>query len=186
MNRDYIPLFSENEYNSADGLNTRCWGPPLWMSLHMISFGYKVDPTEDDKDNYHNFLMSLKYVLPCRACRENYARNLETIGYSRDCLENRKSFSMFIYRLHNCVNKMLGKECVLTYNQVRDRYEMFRAKCGRTPDEKTDIKKEKGCETPVFGKKQKTVISIVPAEKNCDSFKVDSSCIPKKMNKKKN
>jgi len=191
-NTNYIPLFSEEEYNSNDGLNTKCWGPPFWFTLHSISFNYPNEPTEQEKDNYHNYLMCLKNVLPCKACRENYSSNLERVGYTRECLDNRKTFSMFVYRLHNCVNKMLGKDCPLTYNQVRDRYEMFRARCvDETPvipkhtnkklEENT--KKENGCELPNNGIKTKTIINIVPAEDNTDSFKIDPRCIPKKKYK---
>ncbi len=177
-------MFTDAEYNSADGMNTRIWGPMLWNFLHVLSFNYPTNPTEHDKDNYHGFLVSLKHILPCKACRDNYAKNLETVGYTRDCLENRKTFSMFIYRLHNCVNKMLGKDCTLTYNQVRDRFEIFRARCVNetpvVPKHIASTPKEKGCESPLTGIKSKTVINIVPLETRCDSFKIDPRCIPKR------
>ncbi len=174
-------IFTEDEYNSADGMNTRCWGPAMWFFLHTMSFNYPTIPTDDDKKNYHIFLMSLKKVLPCKACRDNYTKNLKFVEYGPDCLENRKTFSMFVYRLHNCVNKMLGKQCKLTYNQVRDRYEMFRARCvNETP---LIPKHEQGCETPLIGIKPKTIISIVPAKTNGDSFKIDSRCLIKRKKK---
>ena len=55
---------------------TKVWGPMMWGFLHTISFNYKVHPTEEDKDNYRSFIYSLKHVLPCRYCRENYTKTL--------------------------------------------------------------------------------------------------------------
>ena len=38
-------------------------------------------------------------------------------------------FSMAMYKLHEEVNCMLGKKSNLTFSEVRDRYETFRARC---------------------------------------------------------
>ena len=46
-------LFTENDYNSNDGMMTSIWGPPLWHSLHTISFNYPVQPTETQKKDYY-------------------------------------------------------------------------------------------------------------------------------------
>lgn len=191
-NTNYKPIFAEEQYNSRDGFNVNFWGKILWNFLHTISFN--ADPisiNSEDREKYNEFLLSLRHVLPCKSCRENYAKNLEELGYNKDIvLENRRSFSMFIYRLHNQVNKMLGKPCTLTYDQVRDRYEMFRARCyNETPIiPKYSIdgleQKETGCETPMTGIKSKSIIAIVPITTKCDAFKVDPKCIPKKISKK--
>lgn len=171
--------FTEEDYSSNDGFNVNFWGKLMWTMLHTISFNYPVEPTEIDKDHYHDFLMSLKFTLPCKSCRENYAKNLEALDYSRDCLESRKTFSMFIYRLHNCVNKMLGKPCTLTYEQVRARYELFRARCvNSTPI--VPKYKETGCTTPLNGIKSKSIIQVVPLESKNESFAIDPKCIPKR------
>lgn len=173
--------FSDKDYDSSDGMNVNFWGKILWTFLHTISFNYPVSPTEEDKDHYHDFLMSLKYVIPCKACRENYKKNLELVGYSRECLRDRKSFSMFIYMLHNCVNNMLGKKCPLTYAQVRDRYELFRARCiNNVPLVSKHEGKELGCDIPLFGVKSKSVISVVPIDLKCNVFNIDPKCIPKR------
>ncbi len=99
-------IFTEQDFNSNDGFSTLVWGPMLWQILHIISMNYPVNPTETDKDNYHNFLMSLQHILPCSMCRENLPKNLKKLNYSRKHLKNRKTFSKFIYDLHNEVNKM--------------------------------------------------------------------------------
>jgi hypothetical protein len=99
-------------------------------------------------------------------------------------MKNRDTFSKYIYNLHEMVNRMLGKKSHLTYCEVRDRYENFRARC---TEEKPKVftfkksvtrrKKEKGCTEPLYGKKSKCVINIVPQEDKSKTFKMDKKCI---------
>jgi hypothetical protein len=42
---------------------------------------------------------------------------------------------------------------------------------------KTLKKKEKGCTEPLYGKKAKCVIKIVPQEEKCSTFQMDEKCI---------
>ena len=69
-------IFTEEDYKSGNGMMTYIWGPSLWHSLHTISFNYPVNPTEEQKNQYYNFFLSLKDVLPCRHCRENFVENI--------------------------------------------------------------------------------------------------------------
>ena len=49
----------------------------------------------------------MKYVLPCKYCRINLKNNLRSLPL-RDCnMKDRNSFSRYIYKLHEHVNKML-------------------------------------------------------------------------------
>jgi hypothetical protein len=41
-------------------------------------------------------------------------------------------------------------------------------------------KKEKGCTEPLYGKKAKCVIKIVPQEEKCSTFQMDQKCIKKR------
>ena len=93
---------------------------------------------------------------------------------------------------------MLKKPSNLTYDEVRDRYEHFRSRCTDKPKvyefkkknntkdkitetnegiikEKSD--KEKGCTEPLYGKKSKCIIKIVPQEEKGASFQMDKKCI---------
>ena len=154
--------FNKKDYNSKDGMLTSVWGPSLWHSLHTISFNYPQNPTKQNKREYLNFFMSLRYVLPCK---------------------NRETLSKWLYHLHEEINTMLGKKSNLTYNDVRNRYEMFRARCideGKPKKKKKTQKREKGCTTPYYGKKSQCVINIVPKSKRCKTFKIDRECIIKK------
>ena len=43
------PIFAKDDYNSPDGMLTSVWGPPMWHSLHTISFNYPIKPTNEQK-----------------------------------------------------------------------------------------------------------------------------------------
>lgn len=191
MNKE--TTFNNNDYNSKDGMLTSVWGPSLWHSLHTISFNYPTNPSMEQKKQYLSFFKSLRYVLPCKYCRDNYLKNLKRVPLSMKTMKNRKTLSKWLYLLHEEINNMLGKKSGLTYDDVRNRYEMFRARC---IDESNGAKKvkrklskkskkkgkvlEKGCTTPYYGKKSQCIINIVPKSKKCKSFKIDKRCIIKK------
>ena len=37
-------------------MNVNEWGPGGWTFLHTITFNYPLDPTNEDKERYRNFL----------------------------------------------------------------------------------------------------------------------------------
>lgn len=177
--------FNKQDYNSKDGMLTSVWGPSLWHSLHAISFNYPIKPTIQDKRNYLNFFMSLRFVLPCKYCRDNFIKNIKKVPLNMTTMKNRETVSKWLYNLHEEINTMLGKKSNLTYNDVRNRYEMFRARCldessSKPKKKKQTRKREKGCTTPYYGKKSQCVINIVPKSKKCKTFKIDRQCIIKK------
>ena len=173
--------FSEQDYLSADGMLTSVWGPALWHVLHTISFNYPDDPSPEQKKQYYTFLMSLRHVLPCKYCRDNYAKNLRSVGLSKTTFASRQHFSRFIYDLHNEVNHMLGKSYNHNYEHVRNKYENFRSRCLEDPTQENcahDVtpKLEKGCVEPMYGKKSKCVLRIVPKDSPHPTFKMARAC----------
>ena len=58
--------FSRKDYMSGDGMLTSVWGPAAWHLLHTISFNYPINPTEENKKQYKEFVESLANVLPCK------------------------------------------------------------------------------------------------------------------------
>ena len=132
--------------------------------------------------------MSLKYVLPCKYCRMNLRKNLKAVPLTDTALKNRDNFSKWMYDLHEHINTMLKKKSGLSYEDVRERYEHFRARCSETSVDKIvqelkkiKNKKEKGCETPLYGHKAKCVIKIVPKENKEKTFQMDKACIKKRV-----
>ena len=167
-------LFTEQDYNSNDGMMTSIWGPTLWHSLHTISFNYPVQPTATQKTDYYNFFLSLENVLPCGKCRTNFKQNIIDVPFNMDVMESRYTFSKYVYDLHEHINKMLHKKSGLTYEMVRDRYEMFRARC----NDKSALE-ENGCVKPLAGIKTKCILRVVPKDTNVVSLEIDAKCIPK-------
>ena len=177
-------VFTKKDYISGDGMQTNIWGPAQWHFLHTMSFNYPVNPTLKDKKHYRDYVLNLRYVLPCKYCRINLANNLKKKPLQMCHMKSRETFSRYIYELHETINRMLNKKSNLTYCDVRERYEHFRSRC---TDEKPKVftfkktttrkKKEKGCTEPLYGKKAKCVINIVPQEDKTATFQMDKKCI---------
>lgn len=196
--RKTMKVYKRSDYQSNDGMLTTVWGPSTWHLLHTMSFNYPVNPTCDDKHNYRNFVLNLQNVLPCGKCRKNLKKNFKKLPLTWKTMENRDKFSMYIYKLHELVNKMLNKTSGLTYNDVRERYEHFRARCAKSMKElkaeqeaeekevkeaKEEKEKEKGCTEPLYGEKSKCVLKIVPQDTKCETFTINEKCIKKKLYK---
>ena len=121
--------YSKSDYESGDGMLTTVWGPSLWHTLHTISFNYPIKPTKKQMKEYHMFFKSLSNVLPCKYCRINLKNNFKHMPLKSCHMKNRYTFSKYIYDLHEFINKMLKKKSNLSYCDVRERYEHFRAIC---------------------------------------------------------
>jgi hypothetical protein len=195
---DSCQVYSKNDYESGDGMLTTVWGPSLWHYLHIISFNYPVRPSSVQKKKYREFIMNLKYTLPCKYCRDNLKNNLKDHPLTAKALKNRENFSKWMFTFHEHINKMLGKSSGLSFDEVRERYEHFRARCtidntgrpkksvkhkgkknvkvGSGMKKNKTVKKEKGCTEPLYGKKSKCVIKIVPQDKKCNTFQMDKKC----------
>jgi Erv1 / Alr family len=191
-------VYSEADYNSNDGMLTTVWGPSMWHYLHTMSFNYPVHPTDENKKHYREFILNLENVLPCGKCRKNLKKNFKKLPLKESDMENRETFSRYIYNLHELINKMLKKKSGLSYEDVRERYEHFRSRCVKPIKtlkkrkqctkkqkhvhfaKKISILSEKGCTEPLYGEKSKCILKIVPQEKKCESFQMDDNCIKKR------
>ena len=181
-------IFKKNDFYSGDGFLTTVWGPAIWHSLHTISFNYPVNPTLEQKIQYRNYVLSLQNVLPCGACRKNLKMNFKHLPLKMSDMKSRDTFSRYIYNLHELVNKMLKKKSNLTYCDVRERYEHFRSRC---LDEKPKVykysdiktrknKSEKGCTEPLYGKKARCILNIVPQDEKGQSIQIDKKCMKRR------
>ena len=180
-------IYTKKHFYSGDGMLTTVWGPSMWHFLHIMSFNYPINPSKEDKKNYKQFMMNLENILPCKYCRINLKKNYKVHPLQTCHLKNRETFSKYIYKLHEIINKMLNKKSGLTYCDVREIYEHFRARCTLDKPKvfkfnKTQKKKaEKGCTEPLYGKKAKCVIKIVPEEEKCRTLQIDKKCLKRKI-----
>jgi hypothetical protein len=169
--------FTKEDYSSNQGMITNIWGPPFWLILHTISFNYPTYPSLKDKKHYMDFIYNLQFILPCKYCRMNLIKYFKKYPLTMKVMENRETFSKYIYELHETVNNLLGKTSGLTYEEVRDRFENFRSRC--TNEEPKIIKDHKGCVVPLYGKKAKCILKIVPHDEKCETFEIDEKCLKK-------
>lgn len=182
-------VYTKKDYESGDGMVTSIWGPGMWHFCHTMSFNYPVHPTAQQKKDYRDFVYSLQNILPCGKCRENLKKNMNELPLKmEEHMKSRETFSKYMYDLHEHVNKMLGKKSGLTYNDVRERYEHFRARCtqpenkdaenggGRRRARTPTKKHEKGCTVPLYGQKAKCILKIVPETTKCNTLEIDKKC----------
>lgn len=146
--------------NNPNGFQTKVWGPAAWFFLHMVSFNYMPEKAKE----YKRFFTSLKDVLPCGACRENYSKLLKTMPMD-DSLNSRNDFAFWLFKVHNRVandiyskTKLNSDAPIFTnsksdFKKVVDFYENFRAKC---------TKNAYGCVIPVKGSRKMCKIKVVP------------------------
>jgi len=146
---------------TANGFMTKVWGPPMWMIMHMITLNY----TEKKKKETKKFFESLTGVLPCKKCRINYTKIISNgpLKLTDAVFKNRNTLSMWLFKVHNKVQKDIYKKSSLLtnkplytnsqsdYQKAMKNYERFRAKC------KT---KDYGCITPAKGASLRSEIHI--------------------------
>ena len=115
--------------NINNGLMTKIWGPPAWKFLHSVTFGYPIKPTVEKKEKYRQFFTSVGDILPCGACRDSYIKFINEDGtkLTDKVMDNRESLSKWLYKIHNKVNKKLKYEYGITYDNVQNVYESYRA-----------------------------------------------------------
>jgi hypothetical protein len=120
--------------NINNGMITKIWGPALWTGLHIISFGYPVEPSEEQKEWYKIFFTNVGHVLPCKYCRDSYNTYLKEpdTELNEHTLKNRDTLTRWLYDLHNKINDKLGIKYNITYECIVKKYETYRAECINT------------------------------------------------------
>jgi hypothetical protein len=128
------PIDHSKADNRNNGLITKIWGSPGWTFGHAVTFGYPIEPTPDQMADYKAYFTYLGKVLPCRFCRESYQQFITTgdAVLTDETMTNRQTLTRWFYDVHNAVNNKLGVDYGVTYEDVVNRYESFRAKCGKT------------------------------------------------------
>jgi hypothetical protein len=137
--------FKTNDPNNPDadnGLITSIWGPHEWESFHSKTFGYPIKPTDQEKYDYLMHFISIGNVLPCKYCRMSYQKfiNEGDTFLDMSVMESRETLTRWGHRLHDRVNKKLGVDYGVTYEEMCFKYESYRARCTTTA---------KGCIMPL-------------------------------------
>lgn len=101
------------------GLNQYTWGRQGWHFIHAIALSYPQEPTSEQKQAASDFINSLKIILPCVFCAENFTKKVEEYPPK---LDNAKDFFEWTVDIHNMVNKEHDKK-ELTYEEALKEFE---------------------------------------------------------------
>ncbi len=149
------------------GLMTKIWGPPGWLFLHSVTMGYPniIDNNNPKhlikKENMKLFFTSLGHTLPCELCCKSYLDFIQELPITEEVLSSRLNLAKWFYDIHNKVNEKLDVDQseIPTFETFYNRYEMYRAKCGKK-------KKELGCTKSGDNIKKQSIIQIVDDDGN--------------------
>ena len=86
----------------------KVWGKYFWTCFHYVALGYPDEPTVSDRQIYRDFYSTFGHVLPCKKCTDNYERHLQELPID-SYLKNSYTLFEWTVRVHNIVNKELGK-----------------------------------------------------------------------------
>ena len=96
------------------------WGPTFWTFFHTISLCYPANPSDIDKEMAIGLINSIKYILPCQACRDHFSKNISSNPLDSNDLASKENFIEWFIDIHNVVNKMLKKH-QLSYEEAMRR-----------------------------------------------------------------
>jgi len=93
------------------GLDSKLWGPSLWMIFHSIALQYPQAPTPAQKKQYSQFFLQWEQLIPCEHCRQHYWEIVtQTLPLREEHeLASAKQLFEWTVDLHNEVNKSLRK-----------------------------------------------------------------------------
>jgi hypothetical protein len=101
-------------------INPRIWGSHAWIFLHTVALSYPENPSLSDKKIYKDFFYSLKTVLPCEKCSDNFRLHMEEMPID-DYLKNNDTLFEWVIKLNNIVNKFTNGE-VLDKEKMKEHY----------------------------------------------------------------
>ena len=99
-------------------VNPSVWGPNIWQTLHFISLGYPEYPTIQQKQDYKNFFLLFKTVLPCKKCALHYNHNLDKLPLTDEVLSNKHNLIKWVIDIHNSVNLITDKPIINYYKSI--------------------------------------------------------------------
>ena len=83
----------------------KIWGNHAWFFLETICMAYPTNPSKSMKSSAKNFFLSLKDLIPCEKCRNNYKQHLKLFPLTEKVLSSRDNLFMWIINVHNSIHK---------------------------------------------------------------------------------
>jgi hypothetical protein len=99
-------------------MDPKIWGKAGWTFLFSVALDFPERPDFQEIHNYKRFFTYLQYVLPCEVCRLHYASHLREITID-PYLTSRDNLFLWILKMHNLVNKQIGKSPIARSDVMR-------------------------------------------------------------------
>ena len=120
------------DFYSTNGFQPTFWGPGVWHLLHVTAANFPCQPTQDDRRAFKAFVESLAGMLPCAACRAHFGAMVAgqrgaKLELTPSALKDRFALFAWTVRVHNEVNRRLGKPIYTDSKQWFIYYDRFRA-----------------------------------------------------------
>jgi len=106
------------------------WGPHGWKFIHYVTLGYPEKPSSETKKQYTNFFMSLRDVIPCSICGNNFRIHMKQYPLTDEILSDKKLFIEWGITMHNLVNLSNNKKI---YDNAEGLEEIIKNSTGDCP-----------------------------------------------------
>jgi len=110
-------------------LDPKIWGPHYWFFLHTIAMTYPHHPNAITKKKYYEFVQNLPLFIPVEEISKEFEKLIDKYPIT-PYLENRDSFTRWMYFIHNKINEKLEKPSISLndffvqyYNQYKSQNE---------------------------------------------------------------
>ncbi|XP_029167800.1 FAD-linked sulfhydryl oxidase ALR [Nylanderia fulva] len=118
--QDQTPVTSDKSTRDNCPLDKDELGSKSWGFLHTMAAYYPDKPNEKQKTDMKNFFHIFSKFYPCNICAEDLQEQLK---HSPPETDSQEKLSQWLCRIHNEVNKKLGKpefDCKLVNQRWRD------------------------------------------------------------------
>lgn len=96
-------------YGGKGGSWREIVGRHSWFLIHSIAAKFPEYPTEADRVAITGFITALGQLYPCKLCRKHLQQQLRDPELGPVAMDSRTDLTMWICKLHNIVNKDIGK-----------------------------------------------------------------------------
>lgn len=110
-------------------LDPKIWGPHYWFFLHTIAMTYPHHPNAVTKKKYYEFVQNLPLFIPVEEISKEFEKLIDKYPIT-PYLDNRDSFTRWMYFIHNKINEKLEKPSISLndffvqyYNQYKSQNE---------------------------------------------------------------
>ena len=84
------------------------WGSSAWKFLHIIALSFPKNASQQIKNDYKSFFLSLDKILPCEKCQKHFQKNKNKFPIE-DYLNDPHDLFSWTVKIRNEVQKSLNK-----------------------------------------------------------------------------